>query len=71
MSSSFNKGFRSVYKPTAHIVLVTKYRKKAINQERLLRLKEIFEQTLVKWECTLVNFNSESDHCHLIIDIAS
>jgi putative transposase len=68
MSSAFNKGFRSVYKLIAHIVLVTKYRKKAINQERLLRLKEIFEQTLVKWECTLVDFNSESDHCHLIVE---
>ncbi|MEY2833573.1 MAG: hypothetical protein RLZZ574_2832 [Cyanobacteriota bacterium] len=68
MSSSFNKGFRSVYKLTAHIVLVTKYRKKAINQERLTRLKEIFEQTLSKWECVLIDFNSESDHCHLIVE---
>ena len=68
MSSSFNKGFRSAYKLTAHIVLVTKYRKKAINQERLVRLKEIFEQTLAKWECTLIDFNSESDHCHLIVE---
>ena len=68
MSSKFNKGFRSVYKLTAHIVLVTKYRKKAINQERLVRLKEIFEQTLVKWDCSLIDFNSESDHCHLIVE---
>ncbi len=68
MSSSFNKGFRSVYKLTAHIVLVTKYRKKAINQERLIRLQEIFEQTLEKWSCSLVDFNSESDHCHLIVE---
>jgi putative transposase len=68
MSSKFNKGFRSVYKLTAHIVLVTKYRKKAINQERLIRLKKIFEQTLVKWDCLLVDFNSESDHCHLIVE---
>lgn len=68
MSSSFNKGFRSVYKLTAHIVLVTKYRKHAINQERLVRLKEIFEQTLAKWECALIDFNSESDHCHLIVE---
>ena len=68
MSTTFNKGFRSVYKLTAHIVLVTKYRKKAINQERLVRLKEIFEQTLVKWDCSLVDFNSESDHCHLIVE---
>jgi len=68
MSSMFNKGFRSVYKLTAHIVLVTKYRKKAINKERLIRLKEIFEQTLLKWDCLLVDFNSESDHCHLIVE---
>jgi putative transposase len=67
MSSNFKKGFRSVYKLTAHIVLVIKYRKKAINQDRLTRLKEIFEQTLVKWDCSLVDFNSESDHCHLIV----
>lgn len=68
MSSNYNKGFRSIYKLTAHIVLVTKYRKKAINQERLIRLKEIFEQTLLKWDCSLVDFNSESDHCHLIVE---
>ncbi len=68
MSSTFNKGFRSVYKLTAHIVLVTKYRKKAINQERLVRLKEIFEQTLIKWGCSLIDFNSESDHCHFIVE---
>ena len=68
MSSKLNKGFRSVYKLTAHIVLVTKYRKKAIDQERLIRLKEIFEQTLLKWDCSLVDFNSESDHCHLIVE---
>ncbi len=68
MSSSFNKGFRSVYKLTAHILLVTKYRKKAIDRERLARLKEIFEQTLIKWDCLLVDFNSESDHCHLIVE---
>ena len=42
--------------------------KKAINQERLVTLKEIFEQTLVKWDCLLIDFNSESDHCHLIVE---
>lgn len=68
MSSNYRRGFRSVYKLTAHVVLVTKYRKKAINQERLTRLKEIFEQTLLKWDCLLVDFNSESDHCHLIVE---
>ena len=68
MSSNYNKGFRSVYKLTAHIVFVTKYRKKAISEKVLHRLKEIFTDTLIKWECNLVEFNGESDHVHLLID---
>jgi putative transposase len=58
----------SNYKLTAHVVLVTKYRKKAISEKVLLRLKEIFTDTLIKWECNLVEFNGESDHIHLLID---
>jgi putative transposase len=69
MPSSYRKGFRSVYKLTAHIVLVTKYRKKAINKERLERLRVIFKETLEKWECQLLDFNSDfGDHCHLVIE---
>ncbi|MGB6300246.1 MAG: IS200/IS605 family transposase [Rivularia sp. (in: cyanobacteria)] len=68
MSSSYKKGFRSVYKLTAHIILVAKYRKKAINKGRVERLHTIFKETLEKWECQLLDFNSESDHCQLIIE---
>ena len=68
MSSNYRRGFRSVYKLTAHIVLVTKYRKKAINKERLERLHIIFKETLEKWDCQLLDFNSERDHCHLIVE---
>ena len=68
MSSNHHKGFRSVYKLTAYIVFVTKYRKKAINLERLKRLEAIFEETLNKWDCQLVEFNGESDHVHLLVE---
>ena len=68
MTSNYNKGNRSVYKLTAHVVLVTKYRKKAISQEVLARLKQIFLDTLNKWECYLVDFNGESDHVHLLLE---
>lgn len=68
MSTIYNKGFRSVYKLNAHIVLVTKYRKPAINKERLERLHNIFKETLEKWDCTLSDFNAEVDHCHLIVE---
>ena len=68
MSSNYNKGFRSVYKLNAHLVFVTKYRKSAINKERLERLHTIFKDTLEKWDCRLSDFNGEKDHCHLLIE---
>ena len=68
MSTDYNHGFRSVYRLTAHVVFVIKYRRKAINNEILARLKDIFTSTLSKWESALLDFNGESDHVHLIID---
>ena len=68
MSTDYNHGFRSVYRLTAHVVFVIKYRRKAINNEILARLKDIFTSTLSKWESALLDFNGESDYVHLIID---
>jgi putative transposase len=67
MSTAYYKGFRSVYSLTAHVVFVTKYRKKLINQALLARLNEIFAATCQKWECELLEFNGEVDHVHLLI----
>ncbi len=68
MSSNYHHGFRSVYRLNAHIILVVKYRRKAITPSILSRLKEIFQKTLHKWDCELLEFNGESDHVHLLID---
>ena len=68
MSSTYHHGFRSVYRLNAHIVLVVKYRRKAITPLILSRLQEIFKNTLHKWDCELLEFNGESDHVHLLID---
>jgi putative transposase len=68
MLTDYHHGFRSVYKLTAQVVFVIKYRRKAINDEILARLKEIFASTLTKWESALLDFNGESDHVHRIID---
>ncbi|CEJ47570.1 Transposase IS200-like protein [Umezakia ovalisporum] len=64
----YHRGFRSVYRLNAHIILVVKYRKEAINTEILNRLKEIIMDTLKKWDCELLEFNGEPDHVHLLID---
>ncbi|XWK88918.1 MAG: IS200/IS605 family transposase [Phormidium sp.] len=68
MSTTYHHGFRSVYKLNAHVVLVVKYRRRAINAEILTRLEQILKQTLNKWESELLEFNGESDHVHLLID---
>jgi putative transposase len=67
MEELYDKGFRSVYSLTAHIVFVTKYRRKVINEAMLSRLSEIFQDTCIKWECKLLEFNGEVDHVHLLI----
>jgi putative transposase len=50
-----------------HLVLVTKYRRKAITKEMLERLRMIFGETLEKWRCELIEFNGETDHVHMLI----
>ena len=67
MTIQYDKGFRSVYTLTAHIILVTKYRKKVINKSIHERLGTIFSETCSKWETTLLEFNGEADHIHLLV----
>jgi REP-associated tyrosine transposase len=56
-----------VFSLNYHLVLVTKYRRKAITKEMLTRLNEIFDETLNKWDCKLIEFNGEEDHVHLLL----
>lgn len=57
-----------VFRLTYHLVFVTKHRRKAITPEMLNRLEEIFRDTLTRWECTLIEFNGEPDHVHLLLE---
>lgn len=49
-----------------HLVLVTKYRKKALTPEMQSRCREIIAETLVKWRCELIEFGAEEDHVHVL-----
>lgn len=55
-----------VFRLTYHLVLVTKYRRKVITKAMLDRMNEIFAATLQKWECSMIEFNGEDDHVHLL-----
>ena len=66
MKKDFVSSGRAVSDMKAHLVLVTKYRKKVIDHEMLKRLGEIVDNLCTKWDCKLIEFNGEPDHVHLL-----
>lgn len=67
--TDLNSLHHCVFNLNYHLIFVTKYRRQAINNQMLERLKEIFIATVEKWECELVEFNGESDHVHLLLSL--
>ena len=70
MQPSLHKSSHAVYCIHLHIVLVTKYRRKVITFEILQRLQQIMAQLCQEQKSILVEFNGESDHVHLLVDLA-
>jgi len=56
----------SVFALYYHLILVVKYRRKVINQDISIRLKEIFENIQDKYNITLLEWNYEEDHVHVL-----
>lgn len=56
----------SVFLLNYHLVLCTKYRKKVINEEISERLKNIFVDVSSKYGISLVEWNHDKDHIHLL-----
>lgn len=69
MSQDLKKLFHCVYHLSYRLVLVTKYRRKCINSDILKRLEEITRELCLKWDSQLIEFNGESDHVHLLIEL--
>ena len=57
---------RSVSELRAHLVLTTKYRRKAMSPAVLKRLTELVDHLCQRWGCQLIEFNGEADHVHLL-----
>ena len=49
-----------------HLVLVTKYRRKALSSEMREHLRTILAETLEKWRCELIELGGESDPIYLL-----
>lgn len=69
LNNEFKSNRHSVYSLKYHLVVVTKYRKKCINEKILKDLKEIFEKIITGNNGSILEFNGESDHIHLLFEV--
>lgn len=56
----------SVFDIYFHLILVIKYRKRVINEQISERLKEIFSYIQGNYNITLVEWNHDIDHVHIL-----
>ncbi|MEQ9552768.1 MAG: IS200/IS605 family transposase, partial [Coleofasciculus sp. G3-WIS-01] len=62
----YRSSSRSVSDLKAHLVLTTKYRAKCINAALLEQLETSIRGLCEKWGVTVIEFNGEDDHVHLL-----
>ncbi len=65
--SEFRTGRHCVFMLHAHLVFVTKYRRKVFDAKALEELEEIFSGVCKQFEVELVEFDGEYDHVHLLV----
>ncbi len=70
MEPALRRSSHAVYCIHLHIVFVTKYRRKVITSAILQKLQEVLTQSCQEQRSILVEFNGESDHVHLLVDLA-
>ena len=61
-----DKNMHSVFLLNYHLVLVTKYRRQVFDDEISVRAKEIFEYIGANYHITLVEWNHDKDHVHIL-----
>lgn len=63
------KNRHSVYKLTYHIVLVTKYRRKCINDEIFEYMKNHIERIVTDWNGLIIEMNHDLDHIRMLLEL--
>lgn len=68
MTSEIRTGRHCVFNIHAHLVFVAKYRKTVFNKKSLIMLQTIFDDVCKKFDASLVEFDGEKDHVHLLVN---
>jgi len=66
-SNTIRTGRHCTFNLHVHLVFVTKYRRNVFSKKILNILAVIFEEICLNYEATLVEFEGEKDHVHLLI----
>src|SRR5690606_1039935 len=67
MSSEIRSGRHVVFNLHAHLVFVTKYRRRVFDKAILEDMKAIFENIGKEYDVVFKEFNGEDDHVHMLI----
>lgn len=67
-STDLRHGRTCVFAMHVHLVFVTKYRRKVFTQQVMRELKLIFTSVCKDFEASLMEFDGEEDHVHLLVN---
>lgn len=62
----FDSNNHSVFMLQYHLILVTKYRKRVINDTISVRLREIFDYIASNYNISVEEWNHDEDHVHIL-----
>lgn len=68
MTSEVRTGRHCVFNIHAHLVFVAKYRRTVFTLKSLDVLRNIFNDVCQKFDATLIEFDGEKDHVHLLVN---
>jgi putative transposase len=67
-STEIRNGKHVVFLLHAHLVFVTKYRKGVFTKSMLDSMRDVFNSVCSDFESSLVKFDGEKDHVHLLVN---
>lgn len=63
---NLDRNMHSVFLLNYHLILVTKYRRQVFDDEIAARAKGFFEYIAVNYHITLIEWNYDKDHVHIL-----
>lgn len=62
MKNDFVSSARSISDLKAHLVLTTKYRRRILTAEMIVRLRDVITDLCSKWDCKIIEFNGDENY---------